>query len=648
MADTVIKSVAIRNWATVREAEVIFPEHGLVLVRGVNTAAKGKMASIGSGKTALGEAISRALFEVKGRYTQLGNFSTNSKGNSYVKVVCEHKGKPLTVEMGFKCPELKPDGEGFRYQYDGNTVSRDTLDHTRSDLAKLLTVPTDLAAWTVYLDGDKLKFYDLSEKKAVELLMASLQQTSWGSFHKNANTTVSGTKNELDKHVAALNAAKAKLDEADLELGVSKQNLEEAKNVYAEAVKQNKAALKEAAGKVKAIHEAIAAKQARMEEIKKEIKRRTSLNAEKEHAFEMVVNENADAIQLLRDQLAELRTAKATVDAAVRTAIENRDDAKSAPDKCPTCGQKVACPDHAEIQKLEKKVVEAQKAQAAAAAAIQAKQLEVNRAVTAHQDSKKALQEAKAEAPIGELSSEYEDLEGDLQDENRKMAQAERERTRLEAGPDKTEVTRLETVVAEQKKQRVKLQKAVDTVAVTVTETEEALRVAEYWQEAFCPTGIPNMVLREAIGPLNTTARRISAAMTGGTISVSYATSRELASGKGERSELIIKVKNDLGSTRFEGSSKGESGLTELVVAETLAEVGGIAKRIGYRWYDEVCPNQDELVRRAIYAYLADIARRYKILVFLVTHGPEAASYADYVLIAEKTKEGTIYRWENR
>lgn len=646
MADTVLQSIALRNWTTVRQAEITFPERGLVLVRGVNTTAKGKMASIGSGKTALGEAISRALFEVKGRYTQLGNFSFKGKGDTYVKVSCRHKGKPLIVEMGFKCPELSLSGEGFKYTYDGAAVSRDTIDHTRADLAKLLTVPTDLASWTVYLDGDKLRFNDLSERKAVELLMASLQQAPWTQYHRQANTTASSTKTQLENFEAMLFQAQASLKEVELELNIVQQNLKEAKTVYDELLAKNKKELKAALAKVATLNKAITDKRARMAEIKKEINQMVEANAAKEHKLEIAANEKQDALAALREDWAELRSSQAGLATELRQAKERLQEAKDQPESCPSCGQKIPCPDHAAVQALEDAVQMADFGCQEATKAVTLKAKEIEKAVQAVQTAKQALQEAKAEAPVSDLSQEYEELEEGVAADNRGLALAERLRAQLEAGPSKTEITRFQAVVTERKQQLAKVTKSVNAAALNVTETGELLRVAEYWQEAFGPSGIPNMVLRDAIGPLNSTAKRISTVLTGGVISVSYDTSRELAAGKGIKAELVIKVKNETGSIRFDGSSKGESGLSELIVAETLAEVGGVANRIGYRWFDEVCPNQDELVRRSIYAYLADVAKRYGILVFLVSHSPEAASYADLTLVAEKTPQGTVYRWD--
>jgi DNA repair exonuclease SbcCD ATPase subunit len=162
------------------------------------------------------------------------------------------------------------------------------------------------------------------------------------------------------------------------------------------------------------------------------------------------------------------------------------------------------------------------------------------------------------------------------------------------------------------------------------------------------PPRVKNMVLRDAIGPLNKEARRVSASMTGGTIEVRYNTTRELASGL-EKAQLNIEVDNKLGDKDLGGSSKGEAGLTNFIVAETLSEVGQVSRRVGYRWYDEIVPHQDPRVCHSIYSYMKEAADRLGIVIFLVDHNPVAANYADHVLIVEKAGSGnksiSTVRW---
>jgi DNA repair exonuclease SbcCD ATPase subunit len=108
-----------------------------------------------------------------------------------------------------------------------------------------------------------------------------------------------------------------------------------------------------------------------------------------------------------------------------------------------------------------------------------------------------------------------------------------------------------------------------------------------------------------------------------------------------ERPDLDIEVNNKTGSKRLKGSSKGETGQINLIVAETIAEVGNVASRIGYRWYDEVANSQDPVVRQCVFRYLKEVANDLGILVFLVDHHPEAANFADHFLLVSKVAEKT-------
>ena len=644
MADTVLRSVAIRNWTTVRESVIEFPERGLVLVRGINSASKGKMASIGSGKTALGEAISRALFGVKGRYTQLGHYSTHGKGNSYVVVNCLHKGKALEVQMGFKCPELSTTGEGLKFKYDGVETCRSHLDETRSDLVKIVTVPPDLAGWTVHLDGDMLKFSDLSESRSVELLMAALMQPRWNAYQRTTSDKANDLKRQLTNDRQAAETAKSAVTEAEVDLQTAQAHHHEAKKVYDQAVKQAKAQLQEITELIAGITARATKRYARLKEIKLEIEQRIASTAEKEKRLEIVVNEKQDALDTVNEALSDLRSAEAVVRRDLEHANQHLAQAKKTPASCPTCGKDWDRAANA-LQESNDEVAKAQNLYAVAAKATKTKVAAQQKAALALDAARQKMEEAKAEAPVSELSAEYEDLEGELEPDQEVLSDAQQDKIRIEQGPDKTEITRFETQIREREKQLAKNKKAVETAAAKVVEGEELLRVVEYWQEAFGPTGIPNMILGDALGPLNSTSRRISAIMSGGTLDVSYATSRQLAKG-GDKAELTINVRNELGSSRAEGSSKGEGGLSNLIIAETLAEVGGVAHRIGYRWYDEILANQDEVVRRSFLSYLHNLAAEQGILIFIVSHAPEAANYADYVLVAEKAQNGTTYRWD--
>src|SRR5215831_6074889 len=396
MADTILKSLSLRNWNSVRQATLEFPERGLVLVRGINAASKGKLASIGSGKTSLGEALSRALFGLRGRYAHIGNYSTRSEGNSYVCLDSVHRGKPLKIEMGFKCDELNPMGEGLRFTYDGNEVNRSRLEETRADLLKVLTVPTDLAGWTVHLDGDLLRFGDLSENKAVQLLMAALMQPRWNFYHKSANEKALDLKRQQVNDRQNAETAKRTANEAETELQIARTHLAEAKAAYAEEAQELKTNLATVARQIEEIAKRLGTNKTKLVEIKKEIDRLIAATAEKTKQLEINVNESRDLKDQWAAELSRLRSAEATAKANWQHAKARLQEAREAPDKCPTCGKPWDRADTA----IEEKTKAETKTKTAYEAVIKAVQGANESLVICHQilnEAEAALEAARAE-----------------------------------------------------------------------------------------------------------------------------------------------------------------------------------------------------------------------------------------------------------
>jgi hypothetical protein len=651
MPQAKLKSIALRNWQTVKEAKLEFPDSGLILVLGVNNAARGKFESIGAGKTALGEAISRTLLGVNGKYTHLGHYSRNDGGDTLVSLECGYGGKNLVVDMGFKYEPLDASGEGFRFTYAGKETRRDRIYHTRLDLEKMLTVNTDLANWTVHLDGDQLKFGNLGQKSAVDLLMTALMQPPWTEYHQKITTRHTAAKRELESDLENLNGLKQAKEDADYALANAKDSLAKAKSVYETALAEHKQHLAEAKKEIKDAQDVIDRRDKEMKALKKRINENVESSAKEAKKLEIELKDGQEALRKAQEKLAELKAARKTASDALAAAeddLETLLDETQRPKNCPTCGRPWAS-DHSKhaVKDQEKKVANAKSALAKAEAAL-----------TAYKDGdyqtlsdevgtlNDELEDVKAKSPVKELSEQYEDLESAQNRDRDDLVAFEREVSKLEAKPTNEAVIKAETVLETKQEAAKKAEKAVSEGAARLAESDELVKIVGYWHEAFSPRGIPNMILRDAIGPLNVTAKRISNAMTGGLIEVSYATDRALATGK-QKAELSITVANKLGSRRADGSSKGEASLINLIVAETLAEVGNTASRIGYRWYDEVGANQDEIVRRSIFSYLREKAELEGILIFMVTHNPEAASYAHHTLVATKCVDGcTTYDWD--
>jgi DNA repair exonuclease SbcCD ATPase subunit len=772
MPKLTVKSIQMRNFGTVRDSTVQFPDRGFILVNGLNHTG---FESVGTGKTLLGEALSRALFNVPGRFTRFGNYSTHSKGNTYVRVDVVLEDQPLVVEIGHKCAELSKGGEGLRFTLGNQTpVMYGNIQDTRQELLRMFGMQTDVAGWTVFIDGSQLNFEALSEMKAVNLLMGALNQPPWTEYHKKAARVLDKFKNSTETAEGIHNSVKLALEQAQKSLTTAQTELQTAETEYAtlktacdqrhesrrvqqvileDSIAVSKAHLKELHHQIEAATEAEAQQyheaetmsmrcasifaeaqrnQARLEREYGEIqKAHEKLKTDKQTAINTYTTQahavaNTERNKLLKEiRQIEQRNSKAKKDwdatektkskAVDSTKLElqltesrHRDAAaalereQNTPCTCPLpgCGKPWPRTNQKAVEKAQKDLTETatQLSQAQVAAQNAKTDFEMFGATPAVQETVPQAPDEQAIAPFPEEGAWVEAIGNHTQEVllvHQKLseqivlvgltdAQAQDAQKKVNGLKEASKVPKLSEQYEELEKQhnqwktdltqlqndgkadvadnqsvelaRVRVnerQLSVQQHEVRLVETSqevsdsfEAQKIAGYWVEAFGATGIPNMIINEAIVPLNSISKRVSLRMTNGILEVVYGTKRQLNSGQ-DISELSIMVNNKFGSSLVAGSSKGEAGLLNLVIAETLAEVGNVASRVGYRWYDEITRSQDQVVRRAIFSYLKELANNLGILTFVVDHSTEVASYADHVLIAEKALSGeTTYTWQ--
>lgn len=645
MADLKLKRALIRNWMKFKDVQLVFPDKGLVLVQGVNTASGGALMSVGSGKTGIGESISRTLLGVDGRFKSLKQYSTNKGGDTYVRVEAEFLSKPLLVESGYRCKELSPTGEALKYTYDGKTVQRATIQQTRDELSKLLSVSPLLASWTAFIDGDSIKFNKLSQADSVELVMSSLRQPPWSHYHEASKRTLGTFRRTLVKTELAQQNAAETLKNTQTAVEQSERAVVLERTRYEQAQAENNAQRQQLQKAISLSQRKITEAEKEMADIAKKLKVMENQLAEKSHKLEIELHGVEDAIHSAEQARKPFNDAKWKADqkaAECRMAYNNY--AKAAKE-CPTCKRPLGKIDPARLQKLQEDL-DAANLTASAAATEQAKaEQKVVTLNTQYRELSRQHRELSAKNNVDALADRNVELETEVSSLNALIHDYELEIARCQQGPSDAALRVAEQRCRDHKTALSNAQKAVEETAHAMAADQSTLKVLEYWNFAFSPYGIPNMVLRDAIAPLNKEARRVSAAMTGGTIDVRYSTTRELASGM-EKAQLNIEVDNKLGDKDLNGSSKGEAGLTNFIIAETLSEIGQVSQRVGFIWFDEVLPHQDAKVCHSVYAYLKEKSQRLGILIFLVDHNSVAANYADHVLLVEKT--GSMTKCESR
>lgn len=775
MAKIKLKKIAIRNFGTVQDAEVEFPSSGFVLVTGKNKTSTGKLESVGSGKSLLGEAIGRTLFGIPGRFSRFSGYSTNDEGNTYIRLEVSVDDKNLVVEIGYKCQELSRTGESLRFTVDGNSpIMRGHFQETRDELSKIIGMPAEVASWTVNIDGDKLNFNRLSESSAINLMMGVLNQPPWTELQKKvsgslkkikeqtleAEGTLTGAKVALAEAGSFILAAKASIKLKQEEYEIDLRNLAQRKkiressrqenNLRLAEIKKNKEAIKK---KIKDAEEAEAEKyhQAELELQRLESRRALSSSAvekislkspslqsnvqtfeaeflkEKENYTRLkylelnqarikalakrseIEQANSKGISSwnlekkeLELKILTLRGKLAIEKIQQQSAVKDLNLELGRPNICPLLGcgktwpkdnQDVITTLENELKKIDNAVnatiSEFEKAEAKFSNFVkkvfnpielpelpaenevpsfpeysswQSKISESKAVLSTHEEELKTARDIviKCQTDIDNASqvlrsltksSAVSGLSLEFETAGIEQDKFELEARRLDSEDTSDVVSRKEIDEAEVRLNERMLTESrcaekVSAAAEEFVECSKSLDVISYWERAFGPTGIPNLIINESVGPLNAVSKKVGFYMTSGLLDVEYSTTKELVSGE-SRSELNIKATNRYGSTSVAGSSKGESGLLDLIVAETLAEVGQTSTRIGYKWCDEVAGSQDQVVRRSIFKFYKELTQKSDLLVFIVDHSVEVANYADKILVAEKTLEhGTKYYWQ--
>ena len=641
-----LKSVLIRNFATIRDAFIEFPKSGLVLVRGKTNAEAGtNIESVGAGKTAFGEAIAKASLGVLTRSANISDYVHDEVNeNLYVCVKGDLNGQEIVIEEGYKCPELSATGEGLRFAVGGQPpIERNRIANTRLELAKTLGVDPTLAAWTVFFDGEQKNFNNLSQTAAVDLLMLALNQPAWDAYHSKAKDHAKTFKDDLANTKTKITESESEVSRLERAAARAAAKVDDEQKAYDDALDTYDDQAEGHRRKISESERRLDGNSARLKEIKKEIKVLENEHADENKRLELLKmdlgNKKARAARFV-----ESRNDK--IDAAERRIRKLKRELKSAqeqPEKCPTCNQ----PWHQEVDTsdIEERLSKAE-AESDRFADLHAKAVEDRKTYAAGiKEIETALGDLGTRDGITSLSDEVDDLERDSDEKERALKRARRALDDLKQ-PTNANLTAAKALLEREKEELARVKSRIEDLNAERVDIEESVRVVDYWVKAYSPSGIPNMVLRNAIAPLNSASQRLCAALTGGAIDVRYSTTAHLKSGDA-KPKLKITVDNSIGAKNIKMSSKGEGGLSKLVVPETLAEVGQVARRIGFRWYDEVANHQDPSIRRNLFSHMQNVAEQLGILVFVVDHHPEVASFADHTLLVEKQAEKTsIVRWD--
>ena len=633
----------------IENQELEIPESGLVVVLGFNQTSTA-FESIGSGKTGLGEAISKTLLNIgRGSASEddepVSAYSRNELGNTLVQVYGTLDSTPFEVELGYKHKSLNRTGEGLRFKVGQDTICKSHLNLTREELFRVVNVSQEIAPWTVFIDGKSLNIKRTGQGRIVKLLMSALGQPSWETIHQRTKAAL----NELEAQCSIFEAA---LESATDRVGRGRESIESARKQVAEETQQlelekrrMESELETLDSRLTGLNEAVSAAVDKKTVLKAKIRKVEEDSAEIVHKHEIHEQELRDAVatisksrEPIHGKVGRLRLEKQHADSTLSELLAR-------PTICPKCKQPWNNgPSESDVKQARSSVKSAESRLEEVELSLQESTSKLKEAQKKVEESVKESREFSFRGDIRRMSDELSGLDDAIDTLKRQVLGVSRDIDRIKLGPNNTALTRAKTTLEERERHLNEATEDETRSKAELGEERQLANVVNYWSIGFSPVGIPNLVLKNSIDPLNQISHELSHRLSCGVLGVQFETNRELASGN-IKNELTVNVRNKMGSKRL--SSNGESGLVNLIVAETLSEVGQVSNRIGWRWYDEVINSQDRIVRQGILSYLKEMASRLQIPIFIVDHHPESANFADHILVATKSKEGiTTYHWQ--
>lgn len=153
-----------------------------------------------------------------------------------------------------------------------------------------------------------------------------------------------------------------------------------------------------------------------------------------------------------------------------------------------------------------------------------------------------------------------------------------------------------------------------------IADKEKELAKYTFWVNGFSTKGIRSYMLKHITPILNDRAKHYADLLTGGEMTVTFHTERELKKGA-TKEEFHIEVLHSDGSNSYEGSSKGERARADLIIAFALGDLAGLRanKVIPFRFLDEPFESVDDVGTEFIVRLLNEQKDKYET-VFVVTH----------------------------
>lgn len=601
------------NFMRFESVDLPLKAQGLTLILG-ETPDTTKASSNGAGKSALLDALCWGLWGQTVRGLRYDDVVREDAGKDCKVVVeFEDSGVLYRVERYRKHTKVDKPND-LRFYIDGKPDDGASVSATQDRINDALGL--DFHTFQCMMPGAGVKVAELTDTKIKELLEKLLQTEQMAKARQVAKDAYASVSEDLALRIAAKESLERDIQSCEQQL----QRYTELRDTFEEAK----------AKKLRDLQDTLARVELRIVEHTKALNTLNEVQdelSEKGKAYDRLKSENqvleagiwhVENSSLYDKVREEYLDADRTV-AHYRKMFFDKQDQLIDRDVCPTC-ERVLDPAH--IRRLLKERGSLYDEALIAAKTAKHKEHMIRTAIsTVYADITKV--QTKLHQDIAKLKYELRDLYSAV--ERLPTVRAEiynlkqRKVSLLEAIEEKKQETSpYDPLIQDELTKAPNLAAEWAKVAKEVKELSAKKDAAAFWVRGFSAKGLRNHMLRSITPILNASAKRYCELLTDGEMIVEFSAERKLKNGK-TKEEFSIQVNHADGASSYVGSSTGERGRADLVIAFAIGDLAQLRakKRIPFRFLDEPFESIDDAGHEAILALLH--AQDYDT-VYCITH----------------------------
>lgn len=596
-----ILSMHIENFLSFGKADFDLAEAGLVLVEGENYD-DASARSNGSGKSAMIDALVWCLFGKTLRgydHDEVVNRRVPGKDGCVVSVTVgdDTASAEFRVVRARRHPKLR---SSLSVWVNGDDQSAGSAAETQEMVERLLGCSHRAFLSSVVFGQDRAyRFSALTDAEQKKVLDEVIGVERFADACSAARARVSAIQSDLQAAQRNLERSETSRDEAEAEavdLRVKDTDFAEVQRGKIEAERAKLREVSDWLGRARKLHDVDALKAIVSNKLRELAER------EREH------DETVDAGSRARAAVSSWKARCADAVAELKRVRELRGE-------CPTCRQEVGG-DHAARAaaglRLKLKSVRNELVEAESALDVASKRLA---------QTKRRLKEARDAIATAQKALN----EGVSVEANAASRREERDRRQARITELEAEVSPYSDLVVKAEIRHEMHTKLAEQWSGEVAAIEAKLRLARFWVDAFGARGLRSLLVDTSLPLLNEEAARVSRAVTGGAISVTFSATSEQKSGK-VVDRFEVRVDNRHGAGTYAGNSAGERAKVDLCVGLALQRLVASRSRATFNvaFFDEVFDHLDSAAHERVVGVLSELDKES---VFVVSHDEDLKAW---------------------